>query len=111
MLLAKTKPHGRWYLVFALATLFAVGQIAAAETKPAGTASGAAADLSIAPAKIVLRGRRARQQLAVTQSADSHSLRDVTREVEFASSDPAVVMVKEGVAHPVGNGTAFIIAK
>jgi hypothetical protein len=67
--------------------------------------------IAFEPERFELRGRRSRQQLLVTGNYGSEEMRDLTSAVEFTSTDPAVVKIVGGVARPVANGTASVIAK
>ena len=84
----------------------AISVVAAADEKAAANAVGQPVSLSIAPTKIELSGKRARQQLAITGNYSGNEVRDLTAAVEFSSSDPKIVTVENGVARPAGNGTA-----
>ncbi len=77
------------------------------------SATAAAADpaLSIEPADIQLIGSRAVQQLAVTADPGMATVRDVTADVQYSSSDSTVAIVRDGIVIPVGNGTATIQAR
>ena len=90
----------------AVATVLAVSTIANAEVvvgKPTG--------LVLEPAKIELNGKRSRQQLIVTGQYGSANPRDLSGLVQFTSTNEKVVKVVDGIARPVGDGTANIVAK
>ena len=53
----------------------------------------------------------ARQPLIVEARRGEDFVGEATAGVEWSSSDPKVVAVKDGVAAPVGNGTAKLTAK
>jgi len=72
---------------------------------------GTPATVSILPAKFTLFGRRAQQQLVLTGHYSSDDIRDLTSVAEYASSDDKVVVVKNGIAYPIADGTATITAK
>ncbi|MGE3313903.1 MAG: DUF1553 domain-containing protein [Planctomycetaceae bacterium] len=90
-----------------------------AEDKPA-PAAGSEADskvvvgeptaIAIEPAKFELKSYRSRQQLIVTGTYGSAETRDLTPAAVFASSDPKIVTIENGIAHPVADGTAKITA-
>ena len=61
-------------------------------------------------AKFDLTGPRAEQRLVVSGQFGEH-LRDVTDDVEYSSSNPQVVVIKDGIARPVADGTATLSAK
>ncbi|WP_254510889.1 DUF1549 and DUF1553 domain-containing protein [Anatilimnocola floriformis] len=68
-------------------------------------------DLVLLPPKISLSSTEARQTLVVQQRAGDlfqHQLRDG---VKFTSSDDKIVRIEDGVAIPIANGTAKIIAE
>src|SRR5438874_2445037 len=73
--------------------------------------SQAATNLVILPTQITLTGPEARQQLIVEQASDKNFYGQFTNEVEFVSSAPGVVRIKNGAAVPVTNGTATIYVK
>jgi hypothetical protein len=64
----------------------------------------------IVPREVKLSSPEARQRLIVQWQADDGSLREQVTAVEWKSSDEKVVKVKDGVAIPVGDGTAKITA-
>jgi hypothetical protein len=65
----------------------------------------------ILPAKFKLSGTAAQQGLLVEQFRDGHYAGQVTNDITFTSSDTNIVVLKEGVAVPVHNGTASIRVK
>jgi hypothetical protein len=68
--------------------------------------------LSIEPAEAVLDGRRASAQLIATGHDADGAARDLTREVRWTSSDPALVIVHPGGRiEPQGNGDAKVYAR
>ena len=54
------------------------------------------AHLNIEPSCTILDGRRASAQLIATGSYTDDTVRDLTREGSWSSSDPAIVMVQPG---------------
>jgi hypothetical protein len=71
--------------------------------------SVAPAELSVEPAQVALAHAEDAQRLAVTGSWSDGSIRDLTREVKFASSDAAVAAVSpQGIVTPRGTGSATI---
>lgn len=82
-----------------------------AEDKVApAVAVGDPASLTVAPEKIVLTGKRARQQLIVTGQYANNELRDLTPAAEFVAAAP-IVKIENGVVLPVANGTTQVVAK
>jgi len=68
--------------------------------------------LSIEPAETVLDGRRASAQLIATGRDIDGAERDLTHEVRWASSDPAIVTVHPGGRiEPRGDGQAEVVAR
>ncbi|MDP7017479.1 MAG: DUF1549 and DUF1553 domain-containing protein [Pirellulaceae bacterium] len=78
-------------------------------------ASGPTAQLkriTLSPEQVVLAGARSSQGLRVTGEYADGTLRDVTSQCEFGTSDGAVADVsKEGTILPKANGAATITAK
>ncbi len=72
---------------------------------------GEPASILLVPEAVVLSGKRARQQLIVTGQYANSELRDLTPVAEFVSTDPGIVKIERGVAYPIANGTAQIVAK
>ncbi len=70
-----------------------------------------AEQLAILPSDIVLTGPEARQKLLIERIRDGQFIGQVTNQIEFSSSDPAVVRIEKGVAMPVKNGAATIVAR
>jgi hypothetical protein len=74
-------------------------------------AIGRAGQPVILPGEVKLNSPEARQRLVVQWQSDDGRLHEqVTAALTWASSDEKVVQVKDGVAIPVGNGTAEITA-
>jgi hypothetical protein len=70
-----------------------------------------AADLHMLPTEIVLTGPRASQRLLVVSVVDGRVVSDLTDQVQFISSNPAVAAVNEaGTVRAVGDGDAQITA-
>ena len=67
--------------------------------------------LRILPQEITLSNTAARQRLVVERFRDGVAVGAVTEGMAFESSNPKVVRIEDGVALPVGNGTAMITAK
>lgn len=68
--------------------------------------------LSVEPSTTVLDGRRASAQLIVTRHGKDGSLSDLTREVQWTSADPLIVIVHPGGRiEPRGNGQAEVVAR
>ena len=74
-------------------------------------AARAADQLAILPPAFTLTGPTARQPLVVETRRGEDFVGEVAAGVEWSSSDPKVVAIKEGVAVPVGNGQAKLTAK
>ncbi|MEP6663270.1 MAG: DUF1549 domain-containing protein [Verrucomicrobiota bacterium] len=73
-----------------------------------GQSVSAAEPLVIIPQKIKLSAQAARQQLVVEIQRDKHFRGELTNDLSFQSSNPKVVVVSNGVALPVGNGSAIL---
>src|SRR5262245_442833 len=70
-------------------------------------AESAPADLKIEPPDTVLDGKRASAQLIVTGSCRDGTLRDLSREGSWTSSDPGIAIVHPGGRiEPRGDGEA-----
>jgi hypothetical protein len=82
----------------------------AAGSRPA-IVVGEPATITLVPEKIVLTGKRARQQVIVTGQYANAELRDLTPAAEFVSVAPQIVKIENGVLLPVANGTAQVVAK
>ena len=63
---------------------------------------------TILPPRIELSGPSARQQVVVEEVDDDRFVGQRTEGLKFTSSDPKVVVIRDGVAVPVGNGAAKI---
>jgi hypothetical protein len=67
--------------------------------------------LALQPANATLDGSYAFQTLAVVGNAADGSARDLTESATFSSSNPGVVRIgKDGVAYPVSDGAADVVA-
>jgi hypothetical protein len=64
--------------------------------------------LIVYPSEIVLEDSRGRQQLAVTGIDDLNQPRDWTRHARLTSSNPQIVELRDGVAHPIADGKAEV---
>ncbi|MFL2870975.1 MAG: DUF1549 and DUF1553 domain-containing protein [Pirellulaceae bacterium] len=69
------------------------------------------AEIELIPGVIKLSTTQARQRLVVQERTADEYLGQVTDDLEFSSSDEAVVKVIDGRAVPVGNGVATITVK
>ena len=68
--------------------------------------------LMIEPAGTVLDGRRATAQLVATGHVGDGAVRDLTQEVRWTSSNPAIVTVsQDGRIEPRGNGQAEVLVR
>jgi hypothetical protein len=74
------------------------------------TVVGKPAALEMQPAKFVLQGTRATQQLVLTASYTGDEVRDLTQAAKYTTSNPKVALVKDATVVPVGNGSAIITA-
>ncbi|MGE5195629.1 MAG: DUF1553 domain-containing protein [Deltaproteobacteria bacterium] len=89
----------------------------AAEEKPQAAGQrppvvvGDPATIALVPEKIVLTGKRARQQVIVTGQYANKDVRDLTPAAEFVSTAPQIIKIENGVVLPVANGTAQVVAK
>ena len=75
-----------------------------------GAADTPIQSLEITPSQITLTGSRASQRVLVTANASSTDVFDASRGATLKSSNEAVVVVKDGVVFPVGNGEAELTA-
>jgi len=97
-------PHGRprsgaagYVLALCLAIFFA-------------NVSQGAESIVIVPQEIKLSGPAARQQVIVERIRNHQSVEHITNDVVFSTSDAKVLAIRDGVAVPVGNGTATLTA-
>ncbi|HYG74937.1 MAG TPA: DUF1549 domain-containing protein [Planctomycetota bacterium] len=67
--------------------------------------------VALLPQTIVLKGTEARQSLLVERVRGGQFTGQISEDIEFVSSDPAIVAVENGVALPKGNGSATITVK
>ncbi len=68
--------------------------------------------LTVDPAGVTLRGHRSSQQLIVSEKASDGAVADITREVSFESTTPAIALVtSSGRIIPRGDGTAEITVR
>ena len=81
----------------------------AAEDSP-GVKVDKPSSIALEPAKFELRGNRAQQQLLVTGKYGSEQVRDLTSMATYTSSNTDVVKIEDGIARPVANGNAKIVA-
>jgi hypothetical protein len=82
--------------------MFSAG-IGSAETKATG--------LSLHPANFELLDARSRQQLVLTGTFEDGTVRDLTHEATYVSSNPAIVKVEQGIVIPTGTGSATVTAE
>jgi hypothetical protein len=75
------------------------------------TIAAEASQLVLLPAKISLSSPEARQIVIAQQRQGDQVLQQVREGVKLTSSDEKVVRIEEGVAIPMGNGTAKIAAE
>lgn len=76
-----------------------------------GRDASAADDFVVLPKSFALTGSVARQSLIVELRRGDDYVGEAQGSVEWSSSDPKVVTVTDGMASPVGNGSAKITAK
>src|SRR5438128_5273129 len=90
--------------------LVAAGMIGLGSTEPArADALVRVTQLTVEPAQITLRHADDRQQLIITGKLPDGSARDLTRDVQFGSSNPGVAVVSSrGVVAATGAGQANI---
>ena len=74
-------------------------------------ASSVPNQLEVTPQQFTLIGPRAQQQLAVTGLFGANDPRDLTSKATIESSNPAVVRIENGIAHPVADGEADVTVK
>jgi hypothetical protein len=74
-------------------------------------AAARAGDLVVLPERFTLSGSTARQPLLVESRRGDDFVAEVAGGIEWKSSDPKVVAVKDGVAIPVADGHAVLTAK
>ena len=79
----------------------------------AATDLGPATDLTFGTGNtLLLRGRDAQRQLAITAKFSAGQTRDVTRQITYSSTPAGIVSVdKSGLATPLADGQAKIIAQ
>jgi hypothetical protein len=82
----------------------------AATPAPAANPARVADALELLPVSIVLTGPAASQRLVVEQMLAGRRVGQLTEGVSLTSSNEQVVRIEGGVAVPVGNGTAEIVA-
>ena len=98
----------------AMLTLIGSAVIPALSDPPKGSKTsaphpaGAVAGLTLLPAETVLDGSYSFQTLSAVAKSGDNSERDVSSGAAFSSSNAAVVKVSNGIAYPVGDGTAEI---
>lgn len=84
---------------------------ATAGQTPAAVVVGQPTALTVVPGNIVLTGKRSRQQLIVTGQYANGELRDLTTVAEFVSTAPELIKIEHGIAYPLANGSAQIVAR
>ncbi len=77
---------------------------------PLVTAAETGDQIEILPASVRLTGAEARHQLLVQAVEDGEYRAQVRQEIEWRSSNPAVVEVDNGKLRPIADGTANIVA-
>ncbi|HEX4145084.1 MAG TPA: DUF1549 domain-containing protein [Pirellulales bacterium] len=88
----------------------AAAPVANAAAAPVANAAPAADALQLLPVSIALTGPAASQRLVVDRMQAGRHVGQLTEGVSLTSSDEKVVRIEGGVALPVGNGTAEIVA-
>ncbi|MCH8043824.1 MAG: DUF1553 domain-containing protein [Planctomycetes bacterium] len=71
----------------------------------------AAESLAVMPGKFTLQSTQSTQRLLVERVRDGRHVGQITSDVSWKSSNPKVVVIKNNIAKPVGNGTATITAQ
>ncbi len=107
---ARTSLSLRWLIVVVSLMLGGANAPSTSAPTPAGPAE-VASDLTlrILPAKLVLRGPDAVQQLAIDALEKGGEAHDRTSQAEYRSSDPKVVTVDPtGMVIPKGDGSATV---
>jgi hypothetical protein len=94
--------------ILILRTLAALGATLVALS--AAHADEPAESLRLVPGEFTLSGPAARQALVLETFAGENATGQVTTDVSYAVSDPAVVKIEEGVALPLAKGKATITA-
>ena len=97
-------------------TLFATLAHSAEKSPAAGSSAttvivGEPTGIIVSPSKIVLNGKRSRQQVIVTGQYANGELRDLTSVAEIVSTAPEVIRIEKGIVHPQANGAAQLVAK
>jgi hypothetical protein len=95
----------------ALATPGTASEKSATAGQVPAVAVGEPASITLVPEKIVLTGKRSRQQVIVTGQYANHELRDLTTAAEFVSTAPEIIKIEHGVIYPLANGVAQFVAK
>src|SRR4030095_6075385 len=80
--------------------------------RPSGEKDAALVSVFLEPSNPLIFGAQLTQTLIVTGKYNDGSLRDLTRQASFTSSDPAVATVDpSGTVKAIKNGLAWITAK
>ncbi|HEY3967016.1 MAG TPA: DUF1553 domain-containing protein, partial [Planctomycetaceae bacterium] len=95
----------------ALATPATASEKSATAGQVPAVAVGEPTSITLVPEKIVLTGKRSRQQVIVTGQYANHELRDLTTAAEFVSTAPEIITIEHGVIYPLANGVAQLVAK
>lgn len=95
----------------AFVTPVAASEKSAAAAQATAVVVGDPASITLVPDKIVLTGKRSRQQVIVTGQYANSELRDLTPAAELVSTAPNVIKIDRGVIYPLANGAAQLIAK
>ena len=105
-----------WGLALLMLTATGAALRGAEQSSPTPTTApavvvGKPAKITLEPAKFTLTGRQSRQQLLVTGIYAGDELRDLTSTVRITTSNPKAVVIENGRAMPVGDGTARLTVK
>lgn len=71
---------------------------------------GQPTQLSLEPQSFTLSNGRDHQRLVTTGHYAQEEVRDLTAEVQYESTNPAIVRIEAGIVYPVANGTAEVSA-
>lgn len=69
-----------------------------------------ARELQITPPEIRLIGSTSSQQLVITANPASDNVFDASNQATLESANSAIAVIKDGIVHPVGDGTTTITA-
>jgi hypothetical protein len=73
--------------------------------------TGQAAELVIYPTQIKLTGPAAKQSVILEQLNNNEPVGQVTKDVQWTTSDQKIAIIKDGIVLPISNGTTTLTAK